>query len=79
VADWPEYKERILVKMRDRGMTASEIAKAMGTTRNAIIGKMDRMGLLRRRPDRPTRAQRSAEGFVPKQPPSPPRQFSWQV
>lgn len=74
MAEWPEYRERMLVKMRDRGMSASEIARAMGTTRNAIIGKMDRMGMTRRR-----RAPNRAEVFVPKQQPSPPRQFSWQT
>ena len=56
-----------------------DAAKAMGVTRNAIIGKMDRMGMIRRRRDRPTRAMIEQEGFVPKQPPSPPRQFSWQT
>jgi len=76
MAEWPEYRERMLVKMRDHGMSASEIARAMGTTRNAIIGKMDRMGMTRRRraPSRP-----ATEAFVPKQQPSPPRQFSWQT
>lgn len=76
---WTDYKERQLVKLRDRGMTASEIAKAMGTTRNAILGKMDRMGMTRRTRGPNRTPQRAAEGFVPKQPPSPPRQFSWQT
>jgi len=77
MADWPDYRERMLVKMRDRGMTASEIAKAMGTTRNAIIGKMDRMGMTRRKrgPNLPT----PPRGFVHKHAPSPPRKFSWQL
>jgi hypothetical protein len=76
MADWPDYRERMLVKMRDRGMSASEIAKAMGTTRNAIIGKMDRMGMMRRKrgPNLPAKA----EDFVRARPPSPPRKFSWQ-
>lgn len=72
---WPEYKERMLVKMRDRGMTAGEIAKAMGMTRNAITGKMDRMGMLRRVRGPNSPVQVVAE---PKRSPSPPRQFSWQ-
>ena len=75
MADWPEYRERMLVKMRDRGMTASEIAKAMGTTRNAIIGKMDRLGLIRRRHDRPVQ---KVTTYVAPRPPSPPRKFSWE-
>ena len=74
---WPEYKERMLVKMRDRGMSAGDIAKAMGMSRNAIIGKMDQMGMLRRKPrvaSRPLPPE-----FQAKAPPSPPRLFSWQL
>lgn len=77
MAEWPDYRERMLVKMRDRGMSAGDIAKAMGVSRNAIIGKMDRMGMLRRKPrvsSRPLPPE-----FQAKQPPSPPRQFSWQT
>jgi len=76
MADWPEHKELMLVKMRDRGMSAREIAKAMGLSRNAIIGKMDRMGMLRRKPrvaSRPLPLE-----FQAKAQPSPPRLFSWQ-
>ena len=72
---WPEYKERMLVKMRDRGMTAGEIAKAMGMSRNAIIGKLDRLGLIRRRHDRPVQKDTT---YVAPRPPSPPRKFSWE-
>jgi len=77
MADWPEHKELMLVKMRDRGMSAGEIAKAMGLSRNAIIGKMDRMGMLRRKPrvaSRPLPPE-----FQAKAQPSPPRLFSWQT
>ena len=77
MADWPEYKELMLVKMRDRGMSAGEIAKAMGLSRNAIICKMDRMGMLRRKPrvaSRPLPPE-----FQAKAQPSPPRLFSWQL
>jgi len=77
MADWPEHKELMLVKMRDRGMSAGEIAKAMGLSRNAIIGKMDRMGMLRRKPrvaSRPLPPE-----FQAKAQPSPPRLFSWQL
>lgn len=77
MAEWPDYRERMLVKMRDRGMSAGDIAKAMGVSRNAIIGKMDRMGLLRRKPR--VVSQAPPVEFQPKAPPSPPRQFSWQT
>jgi len=77
MADWPEYKERMLVKMRDRGMSAGEIAKAMGLSRNAIISKMDRMGMLRRKP-RVASCPLPPE-FRAKAQPSPPRLFSWQT
>jgi hypothetical protein len=67
----------MLVTMRGRGMSAGEIAKAMGVSRNAIIGKMDRMGMLRHKP-RAARRPLPPE-FMPKAQPSPPRRFSWQT
>lgn len=75
MAEWPDYRERMLVKMRKRGMTASDIGKAMGVTRNAIIGKLDRLGLIRRRHDRPVQKDTT---YVAPRPPSPPRKFSWE-
>jgi hypothetical protein len=74
---WSEYEEHRLMKLRRQGMSAREVAAVLGKSRNAVIGKLDRMKLIRRRTDRPTQAQRAA-GCVPPRQPSPPRKFSWQ-
>jgi GcrA cell cycle regulator len=42
-----ELKARLAVLWSD-GHSASEIARRMGTTKNAVIGKANRMGLARR-------------------------------
>jgi hypothetical protein len=47
----------------------------MGVSRNAIIGKLDRLNLIRRRTDRPVQKDTA---FEPTRQPSPPRKFSWQ-
>jgi hypothetical protein len=73
---WQEYEEKVLVKMRQRGLTAYEIAKAMGRTRNSVIGKLDRLGLIRRRTERWLQAK--VDKPEPPRPPSPPRRFSWE-
>lgn len=47
--EWTEQMERDLRRMWNfEKRTAKEIAKAMGLTRNAIMGKVRRMGLDRR-------------------------------
>lgn len=44
---WNEDNEAILVKLWQKGLPAREIAEALGggITRNAVIGKANRMGL----------------------------------
>jgi hypothetical protein len=75
MAEWPDNKVNYMVDLRRRGWTATQIGKAMGTTRNAIIGKLDRLGLIRRRHDRPVQ---KVTTYVAPRPPSPPRKFSWE-
>ena len=49
MAEWPDNKVTDMVAMRRKGWSATQIGFAMGVTRNAIIGKLDRLGLIRRR------------------------------
>ena len=43
---WTEDRVTLLVKLREEGKTSSQIAEALGdTTRNAVIGKIFRLGL----------------------------------
>lgn len=42
---WTPARERILVNMLGQGRSRREMAGALGTTRNACIGKLRRMGL----------------------------------
>lgn len=57
-------------------MTAYEIAKAMGRTRNSVIGKLDRLGMIRRRGERWMQA--NVVKPEPPRAPSPPKRFSWE-
>ena len=75
MAEWPDNKVTDMVAMRRKGWSATQIGFAMGVTRNAIIGKLDRLGLIRRRHDRPVQKDTA---YVAPRPPSPPRKFSWE-
>jgi GcrA cell cycle regulator len=45
--EWAEAEIEVLVKGHADGVSASQISKQLGTrTRNAVIGKMNRMGLV---------------------------------
>lgn len=87
---WPEDKIERLRAMVKAGKSAGEIAQELHTTRNAVLGKLDRLGVLlgggKRHHATPRRH------FVTPPPrnsvtvslrpvihrPSPPRRFSWQ-
>lgn len=75
MAEWPDDKVNYMVGMRQRGWTATQIGAAMGVARNAIICKLDRLGLIRRRHDRPVQKDTT---YVAPRSPSPPRRFSWE-
>ena len=75
MAEWPDNKVTDMVAMRRKGWSATQIGFAMGVTRNAIIGKLDRLGLIRRRHDRPVQ---KVTTYIAPRPPSPPRKFSWE-
>jgi GcrA cell cycle regulator len=51
VSTWTDERTELAVKLWQGGKTAAEVAKALGgVTRNAVIGRMHRMGLSRRDP-----------------------------
>lgn len=76
MAEWPEYRERMLVKLRQRGMTPTLIALTMDVPYDEVIAAMDRLKLPRKRRDRMTVI---SPDYVVVRSPSPPRQFSWQT
>ena len=46
---WTDARTSKMIALKKKGYSAAQIAKALGaTTREAVIGKMDRMGLNRR-------------------------------
>jgi len=61
---WPEALEDRLRLLVAQNMSAGEISKVLRVTRNAVIGKCDRLGLV-------LAGSRVA--------PSPPRRFSWEA
>jgi GcrA cell cycle regulator len=46
-AAWTSARIEMLKKLFDAGLSCSQIAGEIGTTRNAVIGKMHRLGLSR--------------------------------
>ena len=46
-AAWTSERIELLKKLFDAGLSCSQIAGEIGTTRNAVIGKMHRLGLSR--------------------------------
>ena len=76
MAEWDEDRVGFMIALRQKGWTCTQIGAAMGVSRNAIIGKLDRLNLIRRRTDRPVQKDTA---FEPARPPSPPRKFSWET
>jgi GcrA cell cycle regulator len=48
-ATWSSERIELLKRCFQAGLTCSQIAREMGVTRNAVIGKMNRLGLSRPR------------------------------
>ena len=42
---WSDERIAALVQYRRRGWSASRISEALGTTRNAVLGKLHRLGM----------------------------------
>src|SRR4029450_4333022 len=47
---WSSERIELLKRCFSAGLTCSQIAREIGVTRNAVIGKMNRMGLSQRDP-----------------------------
>jgi hypothetical protein len=88
---WPAAKVERLRALVKAGKSAGEMAKELKTTRNAVLGKLDRLGILlgggKRHHAEPRRykervAPRNSV-CVAKRPlvfqPTPPRRFSWEA
>jgi GcrA cell cycle regulator len=68
-AGWTPERIEILKKLFDAGLSCSQIAGEIGTTRNAVIGKMHRLGLSRPKnlfADRVKPARPAKDGWRPK-------------
>ena len=46
--DWTNERIEILKELWNEGLTTSQIAKELGTTKNAVIGKTHRLNLVKR-------------------------------
>ncbi|PWE18833.1 GcrA cell cycle regulator [Marinicauda salina] len=71
---WTEERVETLKKLWAEGLSASQIAKELGgVTRNAVIGKVHRLGLSgRAAPSRPTRRVVSKPAAKPRRTPNAP-------
>ena len=86
---WPEALEDRLRLLVAQNMSAGEISKVLRVTRNAVIGKCDRLGLVlagsrvksleRTRPRRVGDARHAQPDCPAPVAPSPPRRFSWEA
>jgi GcrA cell cycle regulator len=77
-AGWTEERVGALKKLWLEGQSASQIAKQLGggVTRNAVIGKVHRLGLSgRAAPSQPARAPRTPRPRAPIAQPSAPRRI----
>ena len=74
MSDWSDTRVTALQSLWLDGLSASQIAKQLGgLTRNAVIGKVHRLGLSgRRRPSEPGRLERQPRPRTP----APPRPLS---
>jgi GcrA cell cycle regulator len=49
-ADWTPERIAVLIALWNEEVTTSEIGRRLGITKNAVIGKVHRLGLPQRRP-----------------------------
>lgn len=75
---WPEDRVAALRSLWNQENSASQIAAILGdgVTRNAVIGKLDRLGLIGFR--RADVTLWRGKSFVARREPTPPRTFSWE-
>lgn len=80
MSGWNDDRAAVARAMWNEGKSAAEISVALGVTRNTIIGKLDRMGLLgQRRADQQAWDDMAGVGAQRVFDPSPPRTFSWEA
>jgi GcrA cell cycle regulator len=66
IGTWTEERLKLLRELFDQGLTASMIAARIHVSRNAVIGKVHRLGLDRRGlPPRPKATQKAARSAKP--------------
>lgn len=53
-SQWTDERVALLKELHGKGHSFSMIARELGTTRNAVIAKADRLGLTHRKPKKPT-------------------------
>lgn len=63
---WSPERVAQLKRCFDAGLTCSQIAREIGVTRNAVIGKLNRMGLSQPRNPAATQARRDARSTRPR-------------
>lgn len=71
---WTDERVNMLKKLWAEGYSASQIAKSLGdTTRNAVIGKVHRLGIAERAvsPQAQTRKANKAKTMAPRKPAKP--------
>lgn len=70
--DWTEARIAVMCKMHGEGFSAAQIARSIGApTRNSVIGKISRLGLVRNHSAKPQ--WRSTVVDKPIKPPPPPK------
>ncbi len=67
-ATWSSERVELLKQFFHAGLTCSQIAREIGVTRNAVIGKMSRLGLSRPRDVIGSQLRRAAKLARPKTP-----------
>src|SRR5262245_36511577 len=67
-ATWSAARVELLKQFFNAGLTCSQIAREIGVTRNAVIGKMSRLGLSRPRDVLAGQMRRAAKLARPKTP-----------
>jgi GcrA cell cycle regulator len=65
---WNDAAVAKLKEMDAEGCSGAQIAQELGTTRNAVIGKINRMGLRLKRGKRQTRKHKAEDGWPTEKP-----------
>lgn len=65
---WTLENTALAVRLWTEGKSASEIGKTLGITRNAVIGKVHRMGVKRNLPAAPAKPPKAVAPRVPRRP-----------